>query len=115
MTVVGREQSIGESLRQLRRQQNLTQSELGGERYSKSYVSALERDKITPSFQALQFFAGQLGQSDDYFTTLFEQTEHLKQLAVLYEQSPLNNGDQRAQDGEWAFLDVLLKSAHRTD
>src|SRR6266571_3544517 len=64
MTVVGREQFIGESIRQLRRQRNLTQSELGGERYSKSYVSALERDKITPSFQALQFFAEQLGQSN---------------------------------------------------
>jgi transcriptional regulator with XRE-family HTH domain len=98
MTVVGREQSIGESIRQLRRQQNLTQSELGGERYSKSYVSALERDKITPSLQALQFFAGQLGQSDNYFTTLFEQTEHLKQLAVLYEQSHINTGERHVPE-----------------
>ena len=115
MTVVGREQSIGESLRQLRRQQNLTQSELGGERYSKSYVSALERDKITPSFQALQFFAGQLGQSDDYFTTLFEQTEHLKQLAVLYEQSHINTGERHVPEEEWGFLDVLLTSSHHAD
>ncbi len=115
MTVVGREQFIGESIRQLRRQRNLTQSELGGERYSKSYVSALERDKITPSFQALQFFAEQLGQSNEYFTTLLEQTEHLKQLAVLSEQSHINTGEQPVPEGEWGFLDVLLKSAHYAD
>src|SRR5437764_1362780 len=111
MTVVGREQSIGESIRQLRRQQNLTQSELGGERYSKSYISALERDKITPSFQALQFFAEQLRMPDGYFTTLFEQTEHIKQLAVLYEQKHSNNGQQFVSEGEWDFLDVSLQWA----
>src|SRR6202165_550848 len=115
MTVVEREQSIGESIRQLRRKQNLTQSELGGERYSKSYVSALERDKITSSFQAIQFFAGQLGAPEYYFTTLLEQTEHLKQLAVLYEQSHINTGERPVPEGEWVFLDVLLKSAHHAD
>ena len=62
------QQTIGEFIRQTRRQQNITQTELGGPRFSKSYVSAVERNKITASSEALTFFAEQLRQPRDYFT-----------------------------------------------
>src|SRR5205085_11707868 len=74
---------IGEYIRQVRRQRNLTQTELGGDRFSKSYVSAVERDKIEASPKALLFFAEQLGLADDYFTNLLQRPDGMMQLAVL--------------------------------
>ncbi len=99
----------GELIRQIRRQYNLTQTELGGERFSKSYVSAVERNKIMPSRQALEYFAEQLGKATDYFTNLIEQTEDMKQLEVVDPMAP-GNGDQygvRAE--ELTLLDILLE------
>ncbi len=66
---------IGETLRQMRRQQSLTQTELGGDHFSKSYISAVERDKIAPSYEALHFFAEQLGLQRDYFEKRLLQSE----------------------------------------
>jgi tetratricopeptide (TPR) repeat protein len=38
-----------------------TQSQVAGDRYSKSYLSAVENGKLTPSLQALEFIATRLG------------------------------------------------------
>ena len=67
--------SLGETIRQLRRQRSLTQTELGGEHFSKSYVSAVERDKIVPSYEAMRFFTDRLGQTTGYLEHLYEQNE----------------------------------------
>jgi transcriptional regulator with XRE-family HTH domain len=99
----------GELIRQIRRQYNLTQTELGGERFSKSYVSAVERNKIVPSPQALQYFAEQLGKPSDYFMNLFQQPQTIKQLAVL-DPITLQNGERLGVQGEeLALLDILLE------
>lgn len=66
---------LGKYIRQLRRERGLTQSELGGESYSKSYVSALERGSILPSQRALQFFSAQLQQPLADFEQLLEADE----------------------------------------
>src|SRR5947209_14493252 len=100
------QQSIGEVIRQLRRQSSLTQTELGGIRFSKSYVSAVERDKITPSIEALHFFAEQLGQPSDYFVKLKQDTEERKQhFAVLQTSQRDYLG---VQEEFLHLLDVLL-------
>jgi transcriptional regulator with XRE-family HTH domain len=111
METYGIEQSIGELIRQTRRQNNLTQTELGGARYSKSYVSAVERSKITPSSEALQFFAERLNQTEDYFITFSQQAEHIRQLAVLHGSNTLGIASQALQDEELTFLDIMLDSA----
>lgn len=64
--------SLGESLRQLRRQKNMTQTELGGKGYSKSYVSGIERGEIVPTQESLHFFAQQLGQPIKSFDALLQ-------------------------------------------
>src|SRR6266568_1275587 len=79
------QQPIGEFIRQLRRQRNLTQTELGGQRFSKSYVSAVERDKIVPSHVAIRFFAEQLGQPGEYFEEILQQSKDMKQVSPLIE------------------------------
>ena len=58
---------IGERVRLARIAANLTQQELAGDTYSKSYISAVERGKMTPSFQALNVLAERLGRSISYF------------------------------------------------
>jgi len=109
MEVDTHEQSISAIIRRLRRQQNLTQTELGGTEYSKSYVSALERGKLVPSHRALQFFTAQLSLPDDYLTTLAEQAEHV----VSGEHLPSLNGIESSfAREEWRVLDTLLEHSH---
>jgi tetratricopeptide (TPR) repeat protein len=105
------EPNVGEYIRQVRREQNLTQTELGGTRFSKSYVSAVERNKIPPSREALQFFAEQLAQPADYFTTLSQLNGDGKQLTVPGGPRPAGTGRQVEDEEEFALLDILLDGA----
>lgn len=104
------QQHIGELIRQLRREHNITQSELGSEHYSKSYVSAVERNKILPSPEALRFFAIQLDYPNDYFTSLFQGVNGQKQLTVQAHPDNVETNDPSLQEEAISLLDVLLKS-----
>src|SRR5919199_4385822 len=52
---------LGERLRQLRVAAGLTQTELAGDRFSKEYVSQIERGKTRPTPETIQWLAGRLG------------------------------------------------------
>src|SRR5246127_1808497 len=52
---------LGERLRQLRVAAGLTQSELAGDRFSKEYVSQIERGKTRPTAETIQWLAARLG------------------------------------------------------
>ena len=58
---------IAQRLRTARLAAKKTQQELAGERFSKSYISAVERGKMTPSVQALDYLADQLRVPMAYF------------------------------------------------
>ncbi|MFL5658938.1 MAG: helix-turn-helix domain-containing protein [Ktedonobacteraceae bacterium] len=103
------QQAIGELIRQARRQHNLTQTELGGTRFSKSYVSAVERNKIMSSAEALRFFAEQLGQPDDYFTSLVQQVENVRQLSMSHAPGLPGMSNAAFQDDALTLLDILLE------
>ena len=103
-----RAEQTGVLIRQLRRQQNITQTKLGAPRYSKSYVSAVENNTIRPSPEALQFFAEQLGKPPGYFTALLDRPEDMKQADVL--QEPHATGDRTIQNGDMHLLRLLLES-----
>lgn len=51
---------LGERLRRLRVGAGLTQSELAGERFSKEYVSQIERGKTRPTQETIQWLAARL-------------------------------------------------------
>src|SRR6201987_5835610 len=51
---------LGERLRQLRVAAGLTQSELAGERFSKEYVSQIERGKTRPTVETIEWLPAQL-------------------------------------------------------
>ncbi|HUJ56761.1 MAG TPA: tetratricopeptide repeat protein [Gaiellaceae bacterium] len=52
---------LGERLRQLRVSAGMTQSELAGERFSKEYVSQIERGKTRPTRETVEWLAERLG------------------------------------------------------
>ncbi len=52
---------LGERLRQLRIAAGLTQSELAGDRFSKEYVSQIERGKTRPTPETIGWLAARLG------------------------------------------------------
>src|SRR5919204_1544050 len=52
---------LGERLRQLRVAAGLTQSDLAGDRFSKEYVSQIERGKTKPTRETIQWLADRLG------------------------------------------------------
>jgi tetratricopeptide (TPR) repeat protein len=52
---------LGERLRQLRVGAGLTQSELAGDRFSKEYVSQIERGKTRPTTETIEWLAERLG------------------------------------------------------
>ncbi len=58
---------LGERVRAARQAANLTQQDLAGPDFSKSYISAIERGKMTSSFQALHILAERLGCPISYF------------------------------------------------
>src|SRR5206468_1157599 len=57
---------LGERLRQLRVAAGLTQSELAGTRFSKEYVSQIERGKTRPARETVEWLAGRLGVDADF-------------------------------------------------
>ena len=100
---------VGETIRQMRRQQSLTQTELGADRFSKSYISAVEREKIVPSYEAMRFFAEQLGQHSDYFEKLFLKEKTIKSTSVSTDARASNYDEQLVQEKVLPLLDVLLE------
>jgi transcriptional regulator with XRE-family HTH domain/Tfp pilus assembly protein PilF len=60
---------LGTRLRQLRVAAGLTQSDLAGERFSKEYVSQIERGKTRPTPQTLAWIAERLGVDTSYLET----------------------------------------------
>src|ERR1700690_2594238 len=52
---------LGERLRQLRVSAGLTQTDLAGERFSKEYVSQIERGKTRPTDETVGWLATRLG------------------------------------------------------
>jgi tetratricopeptide (TPR) repeat protein len=107
--------SIGEIIRQVRQLRNLTQQALGGDRYSKSYVSAVELNRISPSPRALRFFAERLGQPNGNFAALLQQPDVAQSLAVLDTPAlPATNGHITRNDTVM-LLQTLLEQSTSTN
>src|SRR5215218_9741409 len=58
--------SLGERVRQLRINRGLTQTDLTGDRFSKEYVSQIERGKTRPTSETVSWLAAQLGVDEGF-------------------------------------------------
>lgn len=96
--------SLAERLRAARLAVNKTQQELAGGSYSKAYISAIERGKLTPSVQALGLLAERLGLPASYF--LGEGEADLEALAAVHATPGMHPLSAQQLQGEVALLDL---------
>lgn len=94
--------TIADRVRTARIAANKTQQQLAGETYSKSYISAVERGKMTPSVQALGILAERLGLPISYF--LGESDMDLTNLAETSAAQRTSPERERQQREEAARL-----------
>jgi tetratricopeptide (TPR) repeat protein/DNA-binding XRE family transcriptional regulator len=75
--------SMGERVRQLRIARGLTQTELAGERFSKEYVSQIERGKTRPTGETVEWLAGRLGVDPSFLETGVSSSERERVESVI--------------------------------
>lgn len=99
--------TIADRVRTARIAANKTQQQLAGDTYSKSYISAVERGKMTPSVQALGVLAERLGLPMSYF--LGESDVDLSALAES--SASLRSTPERERMAREETLGLLLTEA----
>ena len=77
------EARLGERLRTLRVSAGLTQTQLAGERFSKEYISQIERGKTRPTATTIAWLAQQLGVDPAFLATGVSTEERTKVEAQL--------------------------------
>jgi tetratricopeptide (TPR) repeat protein len=96
-------------LRDLRVQAGLTKTALAKPRYTVSFVSQIESGRRTPSPEAMEFFAGQLGVSAHFLSTgIPEDIEEQLQYRLEEARSSLREG--RAADAEGLSTSVVARA-----
>jgi tetratricopeptide (TPR) repeat protein len=75
--------TVGERVRLLRTALGLTQGELAGDRFTKEYVSQIERGKTRPTAQTLGWLAERLGVDKDFLETGVSAAERTRIESVL--------------------------------
>src|SRR4051794_28072603 len=90
---------LGERLRQLRVAAGMTQSDLAGERFSKEYVSQIERGKTRPTRETIDWLAERLGVDPGFLANGVSTDERGRLDAALSRAEALLPGgpDQEAQ------------------
>jgi len=74
----------------------LTQTTLAGERFSKEYVSQMERGKTAPSAEALAWLAPRLGTDVDFLTTGTSAPDRERAEAAIARAERLSDGHEYA-------------------
>jgi tetratricopeptide (TPR) repeat protein len=96
---------LGERLRQLRVAAGLTQSDLAGSRFSKEYVSQIERGKTRPARETVEWLAERLGVDADFLANGVTADQRGRVEAALARAEALIEGN-REEEGIAEFEDV---------
>src|SRR5919199_2314535 len=75
--------TLGDRVRQLRVARGLTQTELAGERFSKEYVSQIERGKTRPTGETIEWLADRLGVDTTFLETGVSSSERERVESVI--------------------------------
>jgi tetratricopeptide (TPR) repeat protein len=84
---------LGDRLRQLRVAAGLTQAQLAGERFSKEYVSQIERGKTKPTDETVEWLAGRLGVDPQFLANGVSTEQRDRVDAALTRAEALTNSD----------------------
>src|SRR5436309_14598233 len=82
---------LGDRLRQLRVSSNMTQTELAGDRFSKEYVSQIERGKTRPTHETIEWLAARLGVDTTFLEKGVSADERSRVEAMLARAEALTN------------------------
>jgi tetratricopeptide (TPR) repeat protein len=104
--------SLGDRLRQLRIAAGLTQTALAGDRFSKEYVSQIERGKTRPTEETVTWLAERLGVDAGFLANGVSTDERGRLDAALARAEALLEADENEQARQ-AF-DQLVPSARAT-
>src|SRR5438046_9928230 len=85
---------LGTRLRQLRVGAGLTQSDLAGDRFSKEYVSQIERGKTRPTRETVEWLAAKLGVDATFLERGVSADERSRVEAMLARAEALTTGHQ---------------------
>jgi tetratricopeptide (TPR) repeat protein len=97
---------LGERLRRLRASAGLTQTELAGERFSKEYVSQIERGKTRPTPETVEWLAHRLGVDAGFLAAGVSSDERAKAEAILARAEALFE-EHRFEEAIGEFARVL--------
>ncbi|HVV58758.1 MAG TPA: tetratricopeptide repeat protein [Gaiellaceae bacterium] len=97
---------LGERLRQLRVAAGLTQTDVAGDRFSKEYISQIERGKTRPTAETIEWLAGRLGVDVGFLAYGVSVDERAKAEAVLTRAEALLR-DARHDEAAAEFERVL--------
>src|SRR3989440_5501986 len=103
---------LGERLRQLRVAAGLTQSELAGKRFSKEYVSQIERGKTRPTTETIDWLAVRLGVDAGFLANGVATDERGRLEGALARAETLIEAQRN--DEAAAEYETLLPAAHAT-
>jgi tetratricopeptide (TPR) repeat protein len=81
--VAPRSPRLGERLRQLRVAASLTQTDLAGDRFSKEYISQIERGKTRPTPETIEWLGLRLGVDAGFLASGVSADERAKAEAIL--------------------------------
>jgi transcriptional regulator with XRE-family HTH domain len=96
----GGDGEVGQRLRSLRMAAGLTQSQLAGGRFSKEYVSQIERGKTRPGIETLEWLAGQLDVEPAYLIGGVSAEERGRVEAALSRAEALSERGEHADAAE---------------
>ena len=103
---VPRGSRLGDRLRQLRVSAGLTQTDLAGDRFSKEYISQIERGKTRPTEETIKWLAGQLGVDGSFLASGVSTDERARAEAILTRAEALS--ERRDYDAAIdAYTDAL--------
>src|SRR3954465_14609552 len=87
---------LGERLRQLRVGAGLTQTDLAGDRFSKEYVSQIERGKTRPTRETVDWLAAKLGVDAGFLQRGVSADERSRVETMLARAEALTNAERYA-------------------
>src|SRR5919204_3729560 len=85
---------LGERVRQLRVAAGITQTELAGDRFSKEYVSQIERGKTRPTQETIEWIAARLGVDASFLASGVSADERARVEATLIRAEALSEDHQ---------------------
>ena len=98
--------SLGEKIKKLRKEKNMTLKELAGDRITAAQISHIERDKSHTSHELLEYLASKLGVSIDYLLETKEmQSKRITDNLVLQSEIYIKYGD--LEKAEEQILEVI--------